>query len=163
MLSAARSHLRASAGRIAKTARGVSGIANPAPASAIWGDYSPLDPSSAMTTYPEPLPVPDQIRRPAYVPDNFFTHPIWEHSEPKEEEAGGPIQLGSHDEHLLRRTAGTVADILAEMEKHVKVRQGSMCEVVYVCKLTPSPASPPRSSTTSLTTSSLRGGRIRHR
>lgn len=99
---------------------GGSGV-QPAPASAVWGNYTPLDSASAMAVYPEPLPVPDQIERPAYVPDNFFTHPIWEHTEPKEEEAGGPIKLGSDDEHRARRAARTVADILVEMEKHVKV------------------------------------------
>lgn len=111
--------------------RFVSGAARPAPASAVWGDYTPLDPASAMATYPEPLPVPDQIQRPAYVPDNFFTHPIWEHSEPKEEEAGGPIVLGSQDEHSVRRAARTVADILAEMEKHVKVSRRARADAAH--------------------------------
>lgn len=121
MLSAASTRIRLNGPR-ALGRRLVSGGAQPAaPASAVWGDYTPLDPASAITAYPEPLPVPDQIARPAYVPDNFFTHPIWEHSEPKEEEAGGPIVLGSPEEHQIRRAASTVADILAEMEKHVKV------------------------------------------
>lgn len=115
------SRLRQSVPRVVKRFVSGSSGAHPASASAVWGNYTPLDPSSAMAVYPEPLPVPDQIERPAYVPDNFFTHPIWEHSEPKEEEAGGPIKLGTDDEHRVRRAARTVADILAEMEKHVKV------------------------------------------
>lgn len=119
MLSAS-SRLRQNVPRVLK--RFVSGgPSHPAPASAVWGNYTPLDPASAMAVYPEPLSVPDQIERPAYVPDNFFTHPIWEHTEPKEEEEGGPIKLGTDDEHRVRRAARTVADILAEMEKHVRV------------------------------------------
>lgn len=115
MLSATRTGIR----------RGIQGISRRAysetPSTDIWGHYKALDPASALSSYPEPLPVPDQIPRPAYVPDNFFSHPIWEHSEPKEEEHGGPIVMGSEDEHRVRTAAKTAADILSELGKHVKV------------------------------------------
>jgi hypothetical protein len=91
------------------------------PAPTFFGIYDVLDPSTALEAYPEPLPVPESIARPAYVPANFFTAPIWEHSEPGEQPDPERIVLGS-DGHVRAKKAGELAaKVLKEVGKMVKV------------------------------------------
>ncbi|OWZ60152.1 methionine aminopeptidase, type I [Cryptococcus neoformans c45] len=81
-----------------------------------FGSYPLLSSSSAITSYPEPLPVPDHIRRPQYVPGNFFTAPWGEHNTPDmgidNEVEGARITLGSKEERGVRMACKVAADIL---------------------------------------------------
>ena len=92
------------------------------PAPARWGKYPVLRPEFAMTAYPPPLPVPDRIQRPAYVPERFFSAP-WHEQEVvslPEAEAEGVV-LGSEDEGRVRRAGAAVAKILRQVGKMVQV------------------------------------------
>lgn len=81
-----------------------------------FGSYPLLPSSSAITSYPEPLPVPEHIRRPQYVPINFFTAPWGEHNIPEmgvdNETEGARIALGSKEEWGVRMACRVAADIL---------------------------------------------------
>ena len=76
-----------------------------------------------MTTYPTPRPVPESVRRPDYVPKNFFSAPWGEHDHPQigEDRSDDRIRLGGEDELLLRRAGTMVAEILREVGRLVKV------------------------------------------
>lgn len=92
------------------------------PAPPIFGAYDVLDPSSAISVYPDPLDVPDSIARPSYVPNNFFSAPIWEHEsvEVDIEAPGERIQLGSRAEARVRKVASLAAEVLSEVGKLVR-------------------------------------------
>lgn len=81
-----------------------------------FGSYPLLLSSSAITSYPEPLPVPDHIRRPQHVPSNFFTAPWGEHNAPEmgvdNETEGGRIGMGSKEERDVRMACKVAAEIL---------------------------------------------------
>ncbi|KAE8537846.1 methionine aminopeptidase, type I [Cryptococcus gattii VGV] len=81
-----------------------------------FGSYPLLLSSSAITSYPEPLPVPDHIRRPQYVPSNFFTAPWGEHNTPEtgvdNETEGERIGMGSKEERDVRMACKVAAEIL---------------------------------------------------
>ncbi|RSH83380.1 uncharacterized protein EHS24_007060 [Apiotrichum porosum] len=85
-----------------------------------YGDYDVLDVSSAMSSYPDPLPVPDSIRRPPYVPANFFTAPIWEHEETTDNSAASKIKLGTRAHERVRAAGQAAAEVLAEVGKLVR-------------------------------------------
>lgn len=85
-----------------------------------YGDYDVLDVSSAMSSYPDPLPVPDSIRRPSYVPANFFTAPIWEHEETTDNSAPSKIKLGTRAHERVRAAGQAAAEVLAEVGKLVR-------------------------------------------
>jgi methionyl aminopeptidase len=74
-----------------------------------------------MEVYPEPRPVPENIPRPAYVPANFFSAPIWEHSDPREQPEAERIVLGSEGHAKARRAGRMAADVLREIGKLVRV------------------------------------------
>ncbi|KAK4687410.1 hypothetical protein P7C73_g2697, partial [Tremellales sp. Uapishka_1] len=82
-----------------------------------FGAYAVLDAGSAMTTYPEPLFVPEHIRRPYYVPLGY--HGTSEaNSQDVPEESG--IALGTVEETSVRKAARLAADILSELGKMIK-------------------------------------------
>lgn len=81
-----------------------------------FGSYPLILSSSAITSYPEPLPVPDHIRRPQYVPSNFFTAPWGEHNTPEmgvdNQTEGERIGMGSKEERDVRMACKVAAEIL---------------------------------------------------
>ncbi|WWD17266.1 methionine aminopeptidase, type I [Kwoniella shandongensis] len=90
-----------------------------------FGTYPLLHPSSALTSYPTPLPVPTTIPRPSYVPKNFFTAPWGEHDAPESdtddvELRGERIKLGSEGEKRVREVARLASEVLKEVGKLVK-------------------------------------------
>jgi methionyl aminopeptidase len=80
----------------------------------------------AMTSYPDPSPVPNSIPRPAYVPVNFFDAPWGEHSQVPIDTIGPhrKSQLGQEGIQGVRKAGRAVGDILKEVEKLVKVSDG---------------------------------------
>ncbi|ORY20640.1 peptidase M24, structural domain-containing protein [Naematelia encephala] len=86
-----------------------------------FGRYDVLQSSSAMTSYPSPLAVPDHIVRPPYVPRNFFTAPWGEH-EPGDalDQERHIAKLGGEEENGLRKVAGLAAEVLHHVGKLVK-------------------------------------------
>ncbi|TYJ55985.1 methionine aminopeptidase, type I [Cryptococcus floricola] len=89
-----------------------------------FGTYPILLASSAMTSYPDPLPVPAHIPRPDYVPANFFTAPWGEHDMPdmdQDQAANGEkIEFGSEGEQAIRKVCKDAAWILKKVSKIVK-------------------------------------------
>lgn len=84
-----------------------------------FGRYPLLVPEWAMTAYPDPRPVPDNIARPPYVPGNFFTDGWGDHlpgSDRKFEE-----KLGREGEEGVRRAGKVVSDLLKEVKRIIKV------------------------------------------
>ncbi len=86
-----------------------------------------LPSSTALKTYPRPLPVPLNIRRPSYVPSDFFPHEIRAgnaKSPPSNEDDGSSetqIELGGEDEKAVRKVARMAAEVLRDIGKFVKV------------------------------------------
>lgn len=84
-----------------------------------FGRYPVLEPRMAMTTYPDPRQVPDGIKRPPYVPSNFFTDGWGDHepgSEVKLEE-----RLGMEGREGVRRAGKVVAKLLREVGRMIRV------------------------------------------
>ncbi|BEI84756.1 hypothetical protein CcaverHIS002_0501570 [Cutaneotrichosporon cavernicola] len=82
------------------------------PSPSQFGTYAVLSSKSAMEVYPPPRPVPESIPRPAYVPANFFTAPIWEHLPGGEEVGNEGITLGSREEDGVRAAARMAGEVL---------------------------------------------------
>lgn len=94
-----------------------------------FGRYDLLDPSSAMTTFPDPRPVPREIARPSYVPANFFDAPWGDHDKVEErpvpEQEEGRIKLGTDEERRVRRSGRVVAEVLSLVGGMLVVRIGN--------------------------------------
>jgi methionyl aminopeptidase len=87
-----------------------------------FGRYPVLTPDMAMTSYPDPLPVPDSIPRPPYVPRNFFTAPWGEHDEVSYTD--GRVEGAEDMEKRTERlevVAGMAAEILQKAGKMLQV------------------------------------------
>lgn len=95
-----------------------------------FGTYPVLQASSALTSYPTPLPVPHHIVRPAYVPLDFFGDSSGVTAKHAKESpvAEKRINLGGDDERAVRRVAKMAAEVLQEIGKLVKVRFGNDLE-----------------------------------
>jgi len=89
-----------------------------------FGRYPVLQPSMAMTTYPEVRAVPDSIPRPPYVPSNFFSAGWGDHLPGSEHQY--PVELGHEGSEGVRKAGKVVAEILKEVEKMVKVSRLSV-------------------------------------
>lgn len=136
--------------RIIRYATGTSSIASPSSGSTKFGSYQRI--SAPGVTSTTPLAVPSTIARPSYVPVNFFTRREDEalvieddDSEGYHGEVGeaaleklrlaGRIQLGSEDEHSVRRSAKLAAEVLREAGRLVSVRIFYLkCMIVLVAK-----------------------------
>ena len=99
-----------------------------------FGRYDLLLPSSAMKRYPNPLPVPESIPRPGYVPKNFFSDP-WGGNEsldspPMLEHDGERIAMGTKDETAVRAVGKMAAEILKAVKGLIKVGD-SHCGLSY--------------------------------
>lgn len=88
-----------------------------------FGRYPLLNSEMAMTTYPDPRPVPAKIPRPAYVPANFFTAPWGEHETVASEILATKPRalLDEQGVQGVRKAGKAVAEILREVGKLVKV------------------------------------------
>jgi len=89
-----------------------------------FGRYPVLQPSMAMTTYPEVRAVPDSTPRPPYVPSNFFSAGWGDHLPGSEHQY--PVELGHEGSEGVRRAGKVVAEILKEVGKMVKVSRSSV-------------------------------------
>ena len=91
-----------------------------------FGRYPLMTPDMAMTTYPDPLPVPASIPRPPYVPSNFFTAPWGEHDQPSFQEGRVQVDEGKRDSvervQALLQVGGMAAEILQMVERKIRVR-----------------------------------------
>ncbi|CAK9781955.1 uncharacterized protein COLE_01619 [Cutaneotrichosporon oleaginosum] len=90
------------------------------PSPSQFGTYAVLSPASAMQVYPDPRPVPESIPRPAYVPSNYFTAPIWEHLPGGEEVGADGIKLGSDEEKGVRAAGRLAGEVLAAVGKVIE-------------------------------------------
>ncbi|OCF36818.1 methionine aminopeptidase, type I [Kwoniella heveanensis BCC8398] len=130
-----------------------------------YGRYPVLPSSSALKSYPKPLPVPKEIPRPSYVPRNFFTAGWGEHEavEHDTEPEGDRIPLagseGGEEVDNVREVGRMAAEILGEVGKMVKpgVTTSKLDQAVHEMIIArgayPSPlgySSFPRSCTTSV-------------
>lgn len=86
-----------------------------------FGSYAVLNKVMAMETYPPPRDVPAQIKRPGYVPLNYFTAPIWEHEARTDEAREGTIALGTEEESGVRAAGRVAAAVLKRAGEVVKV------------------------------------------
>lgn len=88
-----------------------------------YGSYRVLNPSTAMTVYPDIRPVPPTIPRPVYVPSNFFNVGWGYHVSPPE------IRTPSQEEGRLdvkgmegvRAVGRMAAEILRKAGELIKV------------------------------------------
>lgn len=99
-----------------------------------FGRYPLLPSSMAITSYPDPLHVPEHISRPNYVPRNFFSAPIWEHeavsSSPSASE-GDRIKLGTQYEVDIRKAGKMASEVLNEIGKLVLVSR--LIQIFLIC------------------------------
>jgi methionyl aminopeptidase len=86
-----------------------------------FGTYALLSPKSALQVYPDPRPVPESIPRPAYVPANYFSAPIWEHLPGGEEVGDDGIKLGSGEEEGVRAAGRLAGEVLRAVGKIIEV------------------------------------------
>lgn len=86
-----------------------------------FGRYAVLDAAGAMEVYPPPRPVPEGIARPAYVPSNYFTAPIWEHEAGGEEVGPDGIRLGTEEERGVREAGRIAGEVLKAVRGIVSV------------------------------------------
>jgi methionyl aminopeptidase len=84
-----------------------------------FGRYPVLQPSMAMTTYPDIRGVPDSIPRPPYVPSNFFTEGWGEHLPGSDHKFSE--ELGTDGVKGVRKAGKVVAEILKKVGKMIKV------------------------------------------
>ncbi|WWC89287.1 methionine aminopeptidase, type I [Kwoniella dendrophila CBS 6074] len=86
-----------------------------------FGTFPVLQPTFAITSYPQPRHVPSEIPRPEYVPGNFFTADWGEHEHVEIEEASAEgIPLGSQGETRVREVAGMARDVLREVGQIIR-------------------------------------------
>ena len=87
-----------------------------------FGSYQVLEPSLAMTSYPDPRPVSTSIPRPTYVPVNFFTAG-WGYHDPVDplDNSRDAVALGTDEEKRVRAAGKLAAEILANVKRHIKV------------------------------------------
>jgi methionyl aminopeptidase len=78
-----------------------------------------MDPSMAMTTYPDIRHVPEAIPRPPYVPSNFFTDGWGDHLPGSDTKY--PTELGTGGVEGVRKAGKVVAEILRKVERMIKV------------------------------------------
>ncbi|ORX36564.1 peptidase M24, structural domain-containing protein [Kockovaella imperatae] len=104
-----------------------------------FGTYTLLSPDSALTSYPSPRHVPGNIKRPDYVPRNFFTAPWGHHDPPKEspedEVEGRRIRKGSEEESRVREAGKLAGQVLAQVKALIVV--GGVLEMY--CTMTDGP------------------------
>ncbi|GMK55942.1 hypothetical protein CspeluHIS016_0209980 [Cutaneotrichosporon spelunceum] len=101
-----------------RSARSFSAWEHNTPSPPQFGTYSVLSPTSAMEVYPPPRHVPESIPRPAYVPANFFTAPIWEHVSGLEEV--GDEGIRKEDVAGVRAAARMAGEVLRAVGRVVE-------------------------------------------